>query len=240
VGVVILAFSHTSMAQRWMSMILGGCAGIMLGASFFTLIDPALHMPNTFDYFPAPTFDCVAMILGALLMLGIHEFTPHVHSTKGPEGMRAVGHDFKPKQGVILVTAAVALHNLPEGFALGVGAQGPEAEALLWGIGIQNIPEGAIIALSIKSLSQNTRLAIVGTVAAAMMESAAAVAGGWLGSTTDTMTRYVLMFCAGAMIYVVSQEMIPESHRDGQEGIATMALIIGVVLMLALSIGAAN
>jgi ZIP family zinc transporter len=238
-GIGILVFSQTSLAQRWTSLILGACAGIMLGASFFSLINPAVHMTAMLDVLPPALLDNLAIILGAGLMLAIHEFTPHVHSSKGPEGMRAVSKEHRSQRSVILITTAVALHNVPEGFALGVGTQSTEAMALLWGIGIQNIPEGAIIAMSVKALSQNNRLAIIATVAAAVMEALSAYVGGVLGSSTEIVTRYALLFCAGAMIYVVSQEMIPESHRGGEEGIATMALIMGVVLMLGLSVSMA-
>jgi ZIP family zinc transporter len=232
-GVIFLLVPIAKPKGAQSAMIIGSCAGIMLGASVFSLILPALQLDLGFAGLTSKQMAVLCILLGAVVMLIMHALIPHEHFLKGREGL--TGDKTSQMNGIVLIVFAVMLHNIPEGFALGVGSQIQDldaARALVLGIGLQNIPEGGIIAVSLISLGGSKKTAFLAVFVSALAEALAASLGVWMGHLHAFVTNSGLLLSAGAMIYVVSQEMIPESHGDGFEGVATIALVCGFCLSL--------
>jgi ZIP family zinc transporter len=155
----------------------------------------------------------------------IHQQIPHEHEVRGLQTTRSRSF----KRG-ILITAAMALHNLPEGLALGIGSLQSDEQlvrGLLMGIAGQNFPEGAMTALALVAAGVSRKAAVLGVLVVGLVEATGAAAGMILAPMS--LLAWALMFCGGAMIYVVSQEMIPESHSQGKERMATFSLLVGLI-----------
>jgi len=233
IGALVLLTPKRHMGVRFSTASTGFCAGVMLGAAVFTLILPAVAELDGANGSQA-VWIAVSLFSGLLLMEVLHQAVPHEHFFKGREGPG--GDQFRRS---VLIVAAIALHNIPEGVAMGAGFMQSDRQAamsLLLGIGVQNIPEGLIVALSLVGIGLAKVYVVWGVVIAALAEAIGALLGSFAGAAFDAFLPYSLLACAGAMIYVVSQEMIPESHRSGHERLATFSLFFGFVGILIMTL----
>jgi len=214
--------------------MLGLAAGMMLAASSFSLILPGLAAGEQLTGSAAMggALVVIGMALGVLLMLGLDEFTPHEHDKTGP-----CGPGYERVSRVWLFVLAIALHNLPEGMAIGVGfAQGDMGVGLplTAAIALQDIPEGLAVALALRSAGLAPSVAVLIAAASGLLEPAGALLGVGLTSGLAAAYPIGLGLAAGAMIFVVSHEVIPETHRNGHQTPATLGLMAGFALMMIL------
>ncbi len=206
---------------------LGFAAGVMLAASFTSLIIPGIELGGAFPVL-------VGIALGSITITLLDRLLPHIHAIKGREGpglrLRAIW----------LFVLAVTIHNLPEGLAVGVGFGSGNlvlAIGLMLAIAFQNIPEGLSVGFSLLSTeSYNRTRAFLVSVASGLVEPPLALIGAWTVSVAHQLLPYAMGFAAGAMIFVVSDEVIPETHRLGHERRASYGLLAGLIIMLALDV----
>ena len=226
-------------SPRLNKIFIGFAAGVMFSASFFSLIKPALESEVT--YMPTWAIVVISVILGAGFLWGIDKLVPHFHSSeKQDEGLPA-----KRMSKTSKMFLAVTIHNVPEGLsvgiAFGVALSQENNVALLMGalllaigIGIQNIPEGAVVSLPIKSETGSSLKAFVFGALSGIVEPIAAVIGLFLAMQIQGIMPWALAFAAGCMIYVVAEEMIPEMTSEGHDHYGVWSFIFGFVIMLAL------
>jgi ZIP family zinc transporter len=220
--------------QRLEDSMLGLAAGMMLAASSFSLILPGLEAGEsmTGDGALGAAIVVTGMVLGVMLMLGLDQFMPHEHLYGGPcgAGCERVGR-------LWLFVFAIALHNLPEGMAIGVSfSQGDMAVGLplTAAIAIQDIPEGLAVAMALRAVGLSPWGAVLIAAATGLMEPLGALIGVGLTSGLALAYPIGLGLAAGAMIFVVSHEVIPETHRNGHQTPATLGLMAGFALMMVL------
>jgi ZIP family zinc transporter len=220
--------------QRLEDSMLGLAAGMMLAASSFSLILPGIESGTALTGNATLGVGTVVMgmALGVLLMLGLDQFTPHEHTYGGP-----CGAGCGRVNRLWLFVFAIALHNLPEGMAIGVSfSQGDMSVGmpLTTAIALQDIPEGLAVALALRVIGLSAWPAVLLAAATGVMEPLGAVLG--VGLTAGLALAYPigLGLAAGAMIFVVSHEVIPETHRNGHQTPATLGLMAGFALMMVL------
>lgn len=220
------------LSNRTEDTLLGMAAGMMLAASSFSLILPGIAAAEKLTGSGAIGALIVALGLGlgVLLMLGLDDFTPHEHASIGPcgAGCERLGR-------VWLFVFAIALHNLPEGMAIGVSfSQGDFSVGLplTAAIAIQDIPEGLAVAMALKAAGMSPWRAVQVAIASGLMEPVGAVLGIALASGLPVAYPLGLGLAAGAMIFVVSHEVIPETHRNGHQTPATIGLMAGFAVMM--------
>ena len=228
--------------QKIMDGMLGMAAGVMIAASFWSLLAPAIKMSGG-DWKPAT----IGFLAGGLCLYLIDKILPHLH----------LGLDISQAEGIhtswhrsILLVLAVTLHNIPEGLAVGVafGAVAHAADAaaareimfgaiaLAIGIGLQNFPEGLAVAMPLRREGLGRFKAFMYGQASGIVEPVAGVLGAWLVLTVGALLPYGLAFAAGAMIFVVVEELIPESQRDGYTDFATVGAMAGFAIMMMLDV----
>jgi ZIP family zinc transporter len=215
-------------SERFLDGALGFSAGVMLTASFTSLILPGIEHGGIWPVL-------VGMALGVLLLDVSDHIVPHRHTISGQEGMLTTR-----MRAVWLFIIAITLHNMPEGLAVGVGfGSGDLANAfkLMLAIGIQNIPEGLAVSVSALSagLGAYFYASFVG-VRAGFVEIPLALFGAWAVHVAQPILPYAMGFAAGAMLYVISDEIVPETHRKGHERVATLGLMLGAAVMLYLDV----
>lgn len=239
-GAAFVFFMKDEMSPRLQKFLLGFASGVMVAASIWSLIMPAMEMSadmGRLRVLPA----AFGILLGMGFLLLIDTLTPHLHmGDSRPEGLKA--HISK----TAMLTLAVTIHNFPEGMAVGVvvaGAlQGGEwisaagAMAMAVGIAIQNIPEGAIISMPMKAAGgSRMRSFLMGTLSGAV-EPLGAVLVILLASLVQPALPYLLAFAAGAMFYVVVEELIPEASEGEHSNLSTIGFAVGFVLMMLLDV----
>lgn len=221
-------------------LLLGFAAGVMIAASVWSLLMPALDMAQKqgkIEWIPAS----IGFLLGMGFLLALDTFVPHLHmDTDEPEGVRS---EFKKSTMLVL---AVTLHNLPEGMAVGVVFAGllagetsipiMAALSLSIGIAIQNFPEGAIISMPLRSAGISKGKAFMYGVASGIVEPIGALLTILLSSLVVPILPYFLSFAAGAMIYVVVEELIPEAQAGEHTNIGTIGVALGFTLMMILDV----
>jgi ZIP family zinc transporter len=206
--------------------MLGFAAGVMLAATAFSLLIPAIEIGGAW-------IAVSGLLLGALVLHLVDRFVPHEHFIRGHEGPSL------RLRKIWLFILAITIHNFPEGLAVGVGfggeAIGP-AIALAIGIGLQNMPEGLAVALPLSGEGYSRGRALFYAALTGMVEPI----GGLLGVSLVVISRPILpwglAFAAGAMLFVISDEIIPESHRSGHERLATFGVMIGFSIMMLLDV----
>ena len=239
-GSAMVFFMRKEMNERLQKMLLGFASGVMIAASVWSLLIPAIDMAEQKGGIPwLPP--AVGFLLGMGFLLVLDTLTPHLHFTdEEPEGVPA-----HLKKTTMLVLA-VTLHNIPEGMAVGVTFAGVLAEnttmtlagafALSVGIAIQNFPEGAIISMPLKSHGLSKTRAFVYGALSGVVEPAAAFITILLTGLVVPLLPYLLAFAAGAMIYVVVEELIPEAQTGPHSNISTVGVAVGFVLMMILDV----
>lgn len=217
----------------------GFAAGVMFSASFFSLIKPALE--SEVSYMPSWLVVVISVVLGAGFLWGIDKLTPHFHVQENKEE----GLSAKRMSKTSKMFLAVTIHNIPEGLSVGITfgvalSQQNNASLLVGalllaiGIGIQNIPEGAVVSLPIKSETGSSSKAFLFGMLSGAVEPIAAVLGLFLAMQIQGIMPWALAFAAGCMIYVVAEEMIPEMTSEGHDHFGVWSFIIGFVIMMAL------
>jgi ZIP family zinc transporter len=222
------------LSDKVQDTLLGFGAGVMLAACAFSLIIPGLEAAATLGAGPWRSGGIVGtgILVGAALLLAIDYALPHEHFIKGVEGSKA-----RAIKRAWLFVFAICLHNLPEGLAIGVAYGGTDparATALATGIAIQDVPEGLVVALALRGVGFSRMFSIGVAAASGLIEPVGAVIGAAVVTMSSTLLPWGLAFAAGAMLFVVSHEIIPESHRKGHERFATGGLMVGFVLMMLL------
>lgn len=236
-GAVPVLFSQR-LPGRMQDTLLGFGAGVMLAACAFSLILPGLDAAQVAGAFggskeAASIVIALAVLLGGAAIMLVDRMLPHEHFIKGREG-----HSPGNLRRTWLFVFAIALHNLPEGIAIGVGYAGNEgvvrANALAIGIAIQDVPEGLVVAVALMAAGYGRLVAVLIAAASGLIEPVGAVLGAAIASHSQAWLPWGLGFAAGAMLFVISHEIIPESHRKGHEQSATTGLMLGFVLMMVL------
>ncbi len=223
-----------SIPQKLEDSLLGLAAGMMLAASAFSLLLPGLAAGAeiTGSKGLGAAIVVLGMGLGVLLMLGLDEFTPHEHDKTGPCGP---GHERCGR--VWLFVFAIALHNLPEGMAIGVSFSQADLAVglpLTTAIALQDIPEGLAVALALRGADFPAGKAVLVAILSGFLEPVGALLGVGLSSGLAFTYPLGLGLAAGAMLFVVSHEVIPETHRNGHQTSATLGLMAGFALMMVL------
>jgi ZIP family zinc transporter len=220
-GAVPILFLAKSITHRWRDILLAFSAGIMMAASMMSLIPGALEMGG----FAALT---VGLFLGVLTLTVLEMTVPHIDLEHTQKGIQ-----FDEK--AMLIIAAITLHNLPEGLSVGVSYASNVAETgnlIALAIGLQNAPEGFLVALFL--INQQTgkwKAFIIATLTGAV-EIVTSLLGFYLTSIFRGLVPYGLAFAAGAMLFIIYKELIPESHGDGNERTSTYSFIIGILFMI--------
>lgn len=225
----LLGFFIKAMPHKWNDAVLGFCAGIMLAVSSIGLIEPAAESAGLSHWW----LIVIGVVLGMVFLNILDLLTPHLHMITGLDAEEH--HNNASLNHVLLFVLAIALHKLPEGIAAGVGFNSVEtadAWAVTLGIAIQNIPEGMVVIapLLIEGVSKIRTFLIA--LAIAMLEIVGVWIGYGLGAISEVLLPVMLALAGGAMLYVVSDEMIPETHAHGYEKVATYALILGFVTLV--------
>ena len=233
-----LVFVFNGMNRALLDGMLGFTGGVMVAASFWSLLAPAIEMSGG-SVIPA----AVGFGLGALFIFGLDKVLPHLHINFGDDEKE--GPD-TPWHRTTLLVLAIALHNIPEGLAVGVLFGGvaagiPEASitgavVLAIGIGIQNFPEGIAVSMPLRRQGMSRWKSFMYGQASAAVEPVAAVIGAVAVTFFTPILPYALAFAAGAMIFVVVEEVIPETQQDKNTDIATLGFIGGFIIMMILDV----
>lgn len=227
----LLGFLFTKIPHKWNDAIMGFAAGVMLAAAILGLVLPAVDICGASGIWQV----LLGIAAGVLFLNLADKLTPHLHHLALPQNANEEPHSHNGNiDKVMLFVMAVAIHNLPEGISAGVSFGGGDignAMSVAIGIALQNIPEGLILVspMLLAGISKKRTFAIA--AATGLIE----VVGTFIGyfvSTVSFLLPFLLSFAGGTMLYIVSDEMIPETHSHGYERLATYSLIIGFCLML--------
>ncbi len=229
-------------SRRALDVMLGFAAGVMIAASFWSLLAPSIAMSEELGMIPwIPA--AVGFLLGAFLLRGLDMILPHLHPGLPMSEVEGVPSGW---QRSVLLVSAITLHNIPEGLAIGVAfgavaADVPSATlagavALAIGIGLQNFPEGTAVAMPLRREGMGRGKAFAFGQASALVEPLAGVLGAALVLIARPLLPYALAFAAGAMIFVVVEELVPESQQGGNGDAATLGLCAGFVVMMILDV----
>ena len=225
----IIGFIFKKISHKFSDIVLSFAAGVMLAAAVLGLILPSLEHGGKYGI----VITVAGIFAGALGLNLMDKLVPHLH--------RLVGTDIETHRNaqsldkVLLFVAAIAIHNLPEGIAAGVGfGGGNTADALIiaGGIALQNIPEGMVIIGPMLAAGVKPRRTFVCALATGLIEVAGTLLGYFAVSVSAVILPFALAFAGGTMLYVISYEMIPETHSHGHESGATYALLVGFCVML--------
>lgn len=240
-GSSLVFFFKKDISQRVNSFLLGLAAGIMVAASIWSLIMPAIEMSEEafgkFSWFPA----AVSILLGGLALALLDKVVPHMHNgTHQEEGPKS--HFSKSMK----LFFAVTLHNIPEGlavgFAFGAAAVSGDSSAfiaalgLAIGIGIQNFPEGAAISLPMRQVTGNRGKAFLFGMGSGVVEPLSAVVGYFLASHLIILQPWLLAFSAGAMLFVVAEDLIPDANLSENPHTGTWGVMFGFIIMMILDV----
>ncbi|WP_435348343.1 ZIP family metal transporter [Haloarchaeobius sp. HRN-SO-5] len=238
-----LVFVWRDPTDRAMDGALGFAAGVMLAASFTSLIIPGIETYSNGN--PIPVL--VGVALGALFLDRSDMLVPHAHYLLSGRRRRDAANpaadlpvDDERLTGVVLFILAITLHNMPEGLAVGVGFGSGDlgtAIPLMLAIGIQNIPEGFAVSVAAINAGLDRRFyAVFAGLRSGAVEIPLAILGAYAVQTVTALLPYAMGFAAGAMLFVISDEIVPETHASGNERIATLGTIFGAIVMLYLDI----
>ena len=250
-----LVFLFKSSNRKALDMSLGFTGGVMIAASFWSLLSPAIayvEMQNEMGISDSPSWlaPAVGFFLGALFLFILDKIIPHLHIFAKREEAEGMETNWRK---TILLVLAIALHNIPEGLAVGVafgalanpellGMEGHSvftigsAIALAIGIGIQNFPEGFAVSMPLRRQGLSRWKSWKWGQLSAIVEPVFAVIGAAIVMQVLPILPYALAFAAGAMIFIVVEEVIPESQRGGHTDLATMGLILGFIVMMVLDV----
>ena len=223
----VLGFIFRNITHRFSDVVLAFAAGVMLSSAFIALVIPSLELGGRYGIL----YTVAGIFVGALSLNLVDRLIPHLHKfvdeSTAPDALR--------RHRVMLFVTAIALHNLPEGIAAGVGfGSGDLSSALLiaGGIALQNVPEGMVIIAPMLSVGMRPKRVLAIALGTGLVEVVGTVLGYFAVSICAPLLPFALAFAGGTMIYVVSDEIIPDTHADGAENGATYALLLGICLIL--------
>lgn len=229
-------FLISQLSRRLEDGLLSLAAGIMLAATFFSLLLPSIEYASVYydgDVYGAG-IAAAGLLIGAFLLFFIHQTVPHEHFVTGREGASQT-----EMARIWLFVLAITLHNFPEGLAVGVGFAGGEVSngvTLALGIGLQNVPEGLAVAVALLSVGYSQgRAALIG-IGSGLVEPVGGLIGALAVSSAKVFMPWALAFSAGAMLFIISDEIIPETHQNGNQNVATFSLLVGFVVMMILDV----
>ncbi len=228
----VIGFIFKRISHKFSDIMLSFAAGIMLAAAVLGLIMPSLEQGMKRGTLYGIIISVAGIFAGAVCLNLIDKLVPHLHKLAGDD---AEAHNNKQLSKVMLFVTAIAIHNLPEGLAAGVGfGSGDTTQALLiaGAIALQNIPEGMIIIGPMLGAGVSLRKAFVIALITGFVEVAGTLIGYFAITISTAVLPFALSFAGGTMLYVVSDEMIPETHAHGSERGATYALLTGFCVML--------
>lgn len=237
-----LVFFFDTMSRKVLDTMLGFTGGVMMAASYWSLLAPSITLSESLvvpQWFPAAVgFSC-----GAIFLFLVDRMLPHLHlnfETTECEGIKTNWNR------TVLMVTAITLHNIPEGLAVGIGfgavaaglpgAEMGSAIALAIGIGLQNFPEGTAVAIPLRRNGLSRLRSFLWGQSSAVVEPLAGVAGALFVINVTAILPYALAFAAGAMVYVVVEEVIPEVQRDKYTDMATMGFVFGFIVMMILDV----
>ena len=224
----LIGFIFKKLSHRFSDIVLSFAAGVMLAAAVLGLILPSLEYGGKYGLI----ITVAGIFAGALCLNLIDKLVPHLHKLVGSD---TETHNNAGLGKVLLFVTAIAIHNLPEGIAAGVGfGSGNTAEALLiaGGIALQNIPEGMVIIGPMLAVGVSPKKTFVCAMLTGVVEIVGTLIGYFTVTVASAILPFALAFAGGTMLYVISDEMIPETHAHGSERGATYALLVGFCLML--------
>ena len=223
-----IGFAFKKISHKFSDIVLSFAAGVMLAAAVLGLILPSLEYGGKYGLL----ITIVGIFVGALALNLIDKLVPHLHKLVGAE---LEEHKNSSLSKVLLFVTAIAIHNLPEGIAAGVGfGSGDTSQALIiaGGIALQNIPEGMVIISPMLSAGVSAKKTFVCAMITGLVEVVGTMIGYFAVSVASAILPFALAFAGGTMLYVISDEMIPETHAHGSERDATYALLVGFCVML--------
>ncbi|MEE1074169.1 MAG: ZIP family metal transporter [Acutalibacteraceae bacterium] len=224
----IIGFVFKKISHRFSDIVLSFAAGVMLAAAVLGLVLPSLEYGGKF----AILITVAGIFTGALCLNLIDKLVPHLHKLVGSDGE---AHNNANLSKVLLFVTAIAIHNLPEGIAAGVGfGSGDTTGALIiaGGIALQNIPEGMVIIGPMLAAGVTPKKTLICAMITGLVEVLGTLIGYFAVSVATFILPFALSFAGGTMLYVISDEMIPETHAHGSERGATYALLVGFCVML--------
>ena len=224
----VIGFLFKHISHRFSDIVLSFAAGVMLSAAILGLILPSIEYGGTYGLL----ITIPGIFTGALCLNLIDKLVPHLHKLVGPDIEEHNNHNLSK---VLLFVTAIAIHNLPEGIAAGVGfGSGNTSQALMiaGGIALQNIPEGMVIIGPMLAAGVSPRRTFIAAMITGLVEVVGTLIGYLAVSVASAILPFALAFAGGTMLYVVSDEMIPETHAHGSERGATYALLVGFCVML--------
>lgn len=240
---VVIVFKSPD--QKLLNLMLGFSAGVMIAASFWSLLQPAIELAGKTSGFPPSVIITISFVIGALFMWISDKTVSHMRDRANHVSAKSV----EPDNRILMLILSITLHNIPEGLAVGVafgalqnGACTPDslfrAITIAVGIGLQNFPEGAAVSLPLRREGYSRKKSFLLGQASGLVEPAAGVIGAWLVVYITSILPYALGFAAGAMILVAVHELIPECQKDRREQpyFATMGIILGFAVMMFLDV----
>ena len=233
----IIGFIFRKLSHKFSDIVLSFAAGVMMAAAVLGLIIPAIEY-GTADYGTAwgLVIACAGIFAGALCLNLVDKLVPHLHNLMGSDTEE---HQKSQLSKVILFVTAIAIHNLPEGIAAGVsfGTDDPAGALLIaGGIALQNIPEGMVVIGPMLAAGVSPRKTFIIGMLTGLVEVIGTLIGYFAVSIASAILPFALAFAGGTMLYVISDEMIPETHAHGNERGATYALLVGFCLMLVMDV----
>ena len=238
-----LVFLFTRIKQTSLDAMMGFAAGVMLAASYWSLLAPAIEMSQDLDHLPIWFPALTGFLAGGIFLSITDKILPHLHPNFSMSQAEGIPTRWKRK---VLLVLAITLHNIPEGLAIGVAfgslTHGLDSSsiggaiALSIGIGLQNFPEGAAVSLPLRRDGMSQTSAFFWGQLSAVVEPIAAVTGAVLVMSMQAILPYALSFAAGAMVFVVMEELIPEAHRHGNADLVSYATLIGFAIMMTLDV----
>ncbi len=228
----LIGFLFKNISHKFSDIVLSFAAGVMLSAAVIGLILPSLEYGGKYGLL----ITVMGVFAGAVALNLVDKLVPHLHKLAGQD---IEDHRATSLSKVLLFVSAIAIHNLPEGIAAGVGfGSGNNAQALViaGGIALQNIPEGMVIIAPMLAAGVKPKRTLVIAMMTGLVEVIGTLIGYFAVSVATVILPFALAFAGGTMLYVISDEMIPETHSHGSERGATYALLIGFCLMLAVDV----
>ena len=227
----LLGFRIKELPHKWNDAVMGFCAGVMLAASTIGLIQPAAQSAGIARWW----LIAIGVVVGMLFLRVLDVVTPHLHKITGLDEEAHANNANIDR--ILLFVMAIALHKLPEGMATGVGfnaADTGNAWAVTIGIAIQNIPEGMVVIAPLLMAGVSRTRTFIISLAIALLEVVGTLLGYGIGAISDMLLPAMLSFAGGAMLYVVCDEMIPETHSHGHDNLRwdTYALVVGFMVIL--------
>jgi len=238
-----LVFFFRTINQRILDAMMGFAAGVMIAASFWSLLAPAIEMSGSVSALPSWAPALTGFLLGGIFLATVDNILPHLHPSLTIEHSEGISTHWRRS---VLLVLAITLHNIPEGLAVGVAfgsvahglpaATTGAAVALAIGIGLQNFPEGTAFSVPLRREGMSPLRAFWYGQLSGVVEPVFGVLGALAVLAMKPVLPYALSFAAGAMIFVVVEELIPESQRAGNTDLATLATLLGFSVMMVLDV----